>query len=137
MAEFTLPRAAVINFVHPRPFLVSGPTGCGKTAFVVRVFKETMLRSAVGFLPERLVWFYGAEQSALFEELHRTLIPATQPDLHSGLNGLDWVLDTLQPSVRNVVEIDDLKAEAKDSAAVALLFTVGSNHANTTVIYIS
>ena len=55
MDEFALPRAAVINYVHPSTFVVSGPTGCGKTAFVVRVFKESMLRSADGFLPERLV----------------------------------------------------------------------------------
>ena len=136
MSEFTLPRAAIINFVHPSTFVVSGPTGCGKTAFVLRVFKESMLRSAEGYLPERLVWFYGAEQPVLFEELHRALTPATQLDLHAGLTGLDGVLDTLQPSVRNVVVIDDLMAEAKDSAAVALLFTVGSHHANTTVIYI-
>ena len=94
------------------------------------------VRRAEGFLPERLVWFYGAEQPALFEELHRALTPAIQFDLHAGLNGLDGVLDTLQPNVRNVVVIDDLMAEAKDSAAVALLFTVGSHHANTTVIYI-
>ena len=119
MDEFALPRAAVINFVHPSTFVVSGPTGCGKTAFVVRVFKESMLRSAEGFLPERLVWFYGAEQPALFEELHRALTPAIQLDLHAGLNGLDGVLDTLQPNVRNVVVIDDLMAEAKD-VAVAL-----------------
>jgi len=136
MAEFALPRAAVINFVHPSTFLVSGPTGCGKTAFVVRVFKESMLRSADGFLPERLVWLYGAEQPALFEELRRVLPASTQLDLHPGLNGLDGLLDTLQPNVRNVVVIDDLMAEAKDSAAVALLFTVGSHHANTSVIYI-
>ena len=136
MTEHVLPRAAVINFVHQSTFVVSGPTGCGKTAFVVRIFKESMLRSEDGFLPERLVWLYGTEQPALFDELRRALPASTKLDLHPGLNGSDDLLDTLQPSVRNVVVIDDLMAEAKDSAAVALLFTVGSHHANTTVIYI-
>jgi len=136
MSEFILPRAAVINFVHPSTFLVSGPTGCGKTAFVVRIFKESMLRSADGYLPERIVWLYGAEQPAMFEELRMALAPAIFLDFHPGLNGLGNILDTLEPRFRNVVVIDDLMAEAKDSAAVALLFTVGSHHANTSVIYI-
>jgi len=130
-----LPAVAQINFVHPSTFIVSGPTGCGKTKFVARVLQEQMLRDADGLPAQRIIWFYGAEQLELFDELRKALSPLVKLDFLAGLDGAEATLDTLEPSSRNIVVIDDLMQEAKDDKAVAKLFTVDSHHANTSVFY--
>jgi len=131
-----LPAVVQINFVHPSTFIVSGPTGCGKTKFVSRVLREQMIRDEDGLVPERIIWFFGAEQPALFDELRTGISPLVKLEFQEGLDNADAILSTLDPKVRSVVVIDDLMQEAKDDKAVAKLFTVDSHHANTSVIYL-
>jgi len=130
-----LPAVAQINFVHPSTFIVSGPTGCGKTNFVARVLREQMLRDADGLPAQRIIWFYGAEQPGLFDELRKALSPLVKLDFQAGLDGAEGMLDTLEATSRNIVVIDDLMQEAKDDKMVAKLFAVDSHHANTSVFY--
>ncbi|KFM60143.1 hypothetical protein X975_22188, partial [Stegodyphus mimosarum] len=44
---------------HPSTSLISGPTGSGKTHFVIRVIEESLLSP----MPQRIIYCYGAYQS--------------------------------------------------------------------------
>ena len=61
--------------------------------------------------------------------------PLVKLDFQAGLDGAEATLDTLEPTSRNIVVIDDLMQEAKDDKTVAKLFAVDSHHANTSVFY--
>jgi hypothetical protein len=76
--------------------------------------------------PQNIIWYYGEWQS-------------TYTDLQSKvpvkfIEGLPKEQD-ITPTLRNLVVIDDLLAET--DARVTKLFTKGSHHKNTSVIYIT
>lgn len=75
--------------------------------------------------PQRIYWFYGEWQQAYthLRDLGITFIEG-MPD--------ETLLD---PSWRNLVVVDDLMSET--DARVTKLFTKGSHHKNTSVIFIS
>ena len=54
---------------HTTTCLIAGPTGCGKTQFVVRLLKSTGM---IVPKPTRIVWVYG-EWQPLYDELLKTM----------------------------------------------------------------
>ena len=113
---------------HPFLALVAGPTCCGKSQFVKRLLEssELMIDSA----PENIVWCYGIYQSA-YDDMKRnipniTFVEGVPSDLES----------TINPSIRNLVVIDDLMHELSNDQRITSLFTKGCHHRNLSVIFI-
>ena len=113
---------------HPFPALVAGPTCCGKSQFVKRLLEsgEDMIKGA----PENIIWCYGIYQPA-YDEMLKTIanitnIEGVPDDLESMIN----------PSVRNLVVLDDLMHELSNDQRITSLFTKGCHHRNLSVIFI-
>jgi KaiC/GvpD/RAD55 family RecA-like ATPase len=47
-----------MEFVHPSTWLISGPTGCGKTQFIIRLLCGNQITPA----PTRVIWVYAEWQ---------------------------------------------------------------------------
>ena len=113
---------------HPFPALIAGPTCCGKTQFVKRLLEagEEMIQDA----PEKIVWCYGIYQPT-YDEMQRTIpnltfIEGVPSDLESMIN----------PSIRNLVVLDDLMQELSNNERITSLFTKGCHHRNLSVIFL-
>ena len=108
---------------HPFTCVVAGPTSSGKTYFVARLIKH--VAEMVDPAPQRIFWFYGEWQDAY------------TPLRELGISFIEGMPDekVLDPKVRNLVVVDDLLSET--DARVTKLFTKGSHHRNTSVIFIS
>ena len=113
---------------HPFPALVAGPTCCGKSQFVRRLLEsaEDMIDGA----PENISWCYSVYQPA-YDEMLKTLPNITFVERVPG------DLETLiNPSIRNLVVIDDLMHELSNDQRMTNLFTKGYHHRNLSVIFI-
>jgi energy-coupling factor transporter ATP-binding protein EcfA2 len=123
-----------LPFHHPSTILVAGPTGCGKTQFLVKLL-TTM--NAIEPAPQRIVWAYSEWQPAYDE-------------LRSALSGrIRFIRDydatelynSIDANFRNVLVLDDqMDADGTrgGDGAVALtkFFTQGSHHRNLTIVYV-
>ena len=118
--------SSLFFFQHPTTILISGPTHSGKTLFVLRVLKHTILQP----FPSRILWFFKEWQPA-YDELKRFL-PSTE--FHHGIESR--VLDSINVSDRNLVVLDDLMSSAGESKIIAQLFTQESHHKNLSVIFL-
>ena len=113
---------------HPFPMLVAGPTSSGKSHFVKRLLEggEETIQNP----PDRIIWCYGIDQQ-LYHEMQETM-----PNI-SFVEGIPNDLETsLDPSVRNVIVLDDMMQELSRNPRIANLFTKGSHHLNLSVIFI-
>ena len=116
----------MLPFKHPSNILVAGPSQCGKTQFVKRVLFENLIQPP----PSRIIYFY-AEKQHVFEELRAVFL------IIEFIRGFKSdIYDSLSPTEFNLVIIDDLMSETKDSEELAKLFTKGSHHRNATIIMI-
>jgi hypothetical protein len=107
--------------IHPFTCYLTGPTGAGKTLFVLRIIKEC--KRFIVPAPERIIICYGQYQAA-YENLHDVEFIAGLPPP-----------DLLNVKTRNLLILDDLMH--KCDASVAELFTQGSHHTNASVIFLS
>ena len=113
---------------HPFPALVASPTCCGKSKFVTRLLEsgEDMIDGA----PENIIWCYGMYQPA-YDEMLKTI-----PNI-TFVEGVPGDLETLiNPSMRNLVVIDDFMHELSNDQRMTNLFTKGCHHRNLSVIFI-
>ena len=119
---------------HPSTILIAGPTGCGKTQFLLKLLTTPY---AIQPVPERVVWVYSEWQPA-YDEIRRALGRPTEFVKDYDVEAL---YDTFRPSVRNVLVLDDQMDSSgtrggNGAAAFTKFFTQGSHHRNLTVIYI-
>jgi len=113
-------------FVHPSTWLVSGPTGSGKTYFIVSVLRNRMIQPQ----PTRILWCYG-EWQQLFQELQ---VVMKEIEFIEGLpTGLT---NSIKPGEHTLIIIDDLMSEVGDSEELKRLYTRGSHHRSLTIIYV-
>ena len=113
---------------HLFPILVAGPTSSGKTYFVKRLLEggEDTIQNP----PENIIWCYGMDQK-LYHDMQETIpnitfVEGVPNDLES----------TLDPSVRNLIVLDDMMHRLSRNPRVTDLFTKGSHHLNLSVIFI-
>ena len=107
---------------HPFPALVAGPTCCGKSQFVKRLLEagEDMIDGA----PENIIWCYSMYQPA-YDEMLKTI-----PNIMF-VEGVPGDLETLiNPSIRNLVVIDDLMHELSNDQRMTNSFAKGCHHRN-------
>lgn len=115
-----------LKFIHPSTIQVSGPTGCGKTRFVLNLLNERMIEP----FPERLIWVY-SEWQPDYDTLKENF---SNMEFVRGFS--EDLYDSILPKERNLLVLDDQMSEASDSKTLARLFTKGSHHRNLTVIYL-
>ena len=107
---------------HPFTCVVAGPTGCGKTTFVLELVERAP--EMISPPPAKVIWIYDDYQTA-FDELS---------DRVEFTRDLE-VIDSLPKDVPHLVVIDDQMTE-NGSDKILGLFTKGSHHRNLSVVYI-
>lgn len=128
--------SAIKPFKHPSTILIAGPTGSGKTEFLVELLK----RRAIEPFPERIIWIFSEWQNA-YDRIRVALNHGRRKgkiEFHKDYD--DSLYESLDPKVRNLVVLDD-QMENQDmrrhgGSGLAKFFTQGSHHRNLTVIYI-
>lgn len=108
---------------HPFTAIVAGPTGCGKSAWVLRLIDNA--REMIEPPPTRIYYCYG-EFQAIFNNY-------PQVQFHEGLPELsDQLLDGKEATL---MIVDDLMSETNQ--LVANIFTKISHHRNISVLYLT
>lgn len=117
-----------LKIQHPSTVLVAGPTGCGKTWFVVRALRDNLITPA----PQRIIWVYGEWQDIYDRMQHSGLPVKFVKDFSNEL------YNTIDGRERVVVILDDqmMNENVRKKDELAKFFTQGSHHRNLTVIYL-
>jgi len=123
-----------LPFRHPSTILIAGPTGSGKTEFLVKLLTQRGIEP----FPERIIWIYSEWQDA-YERIKKKLGVA-EKKLEFIKDFDDSLYDSLDRRVRNLVVLDD-QMENRDmqrngGSGLAKFFTQGSHHRNLTIVYI-
>jgi hypothetical protein len=123
-----------LPFRHPSTILIAGPTGSGKTEFLVKLLTQRGIEP----FPERIIWIYSEWQDA-YERIKKRLGVA-EKKLEFVKDFDDSLYDSLDRRVRNLVVLDD-QMENRDmqrngGSGLAKFFTQGSHHRNLTIVYI-
>ena len=107
-----------------RTMCVVGPSHSGKTTFVTTLLDHR--REIFKIPPRRVVWCYGMYQ----HEAHRKLSEKGYI-LHSGL------IESTEIQPYDVIVLDDLLQQSKNSADVTTMFTQAAHHKPCFVIFIT
>ncbi|KAF0143323.1 MAG: hypothetical protein FD143_3441 [Ignavibacteria bacterium] len=117
---------SIFHFHHPTSIVVAGPTRSGKTVFVIKCLKHSLIQP----FPNRIIFLYKEWQPA-YDDL-KTMIPTIE--FHEGLDNA--TLSSVTSADKNLVIIDDLMSTAGDSKLISKLFTQESHHKNLTVVFL-
>jgi len=113
----------MLPLCHLFTAIVSGPTGCGKTAWVLRLIDN--IREKIEPIPSRIWYCYG--------EFQPTFNSYPRIHFHEGLPDLsDTVFDG---SESTLLILDDLMSETNQ--LVANVFTKISHHRNVSIVYLT
>ena len=110
-----------LTWKHPFTCLISGPTGCGKTNFTLRLIKYS--KTVIEPAPDKILWCYGVYQDA-FKSINNV-------EFHEGIPNLSL----FDGSQRTLLILDDLMHETDDR--VTKIFTKISHHNNVSVLYLT
>lgn len=113
-----------LRWKHPYTALVLGPTGSGKTQFVLTFLKY--LPEMVDTRFDEVVWCY-SEWQPFHDKLHNPLVR-----FHKGLPNLD---DFPSQSGARLIICDDLMREC--DGRVVDLFTKGSHHRSLSIMFLA
>jgi hypothetical protein len=125
--------ATPFTFISPSNILLAGPTGAGKTTFLVNALRKGIFNP----MPTRIVWVYGESQGG-HEELNALSNQGKIPRIQFVKNDTNYedMLENFLSTDTNMLVLDDQMNEGKANAsAFANIFTKGSHHRNITVIY--
>ena len=110
-----------LTWKHPFTCIVSGPTGCGKTNFTLKLIHHS--KTVISPAPEKILWCYGAYQDG-FNGVKGV-------EFHEGLPDLS-IFDGAK---RTLLILDDLMHETDER--VTKIFTKISHHNNVSVLYLT
>lgn len=116
-----------IHLKHPFTYLITGPTGSGKTMFIKRLIETSQQNTHPP--PQTITYCYGQYQR-LFDEMKESgvrFVEGLSPEAIQGITGRvpEWLI------------IDDLMHESANSKLVSELFVKGSHHRNLSVILVT
>lgn len=117
-----------VRLRHPFGAFVAGPSGSGKTEFVKRLLEGG--EELICGVPDNIIWCYGMYQPA-YDDMAMSL-----PHIHFE-EGLPSDLETrIDPTVRNLVVIDDLMTELSNDKRLTNIFSKACHHKNLSCIFI-
>lgn len=126
-------KPVVFPFKHPSTILVAGPTGSGKTEFLVELLRNKALQP----FPQRVIWVYGEWQAA-YDRVLNLKLPNMKITFVKDFN--ENIYETLDRRVRNLVVLDDQmenhEMHRNGGRTLTKFFTQGSHHRNLTIVYI-
>lgn len=137
MAKNNMPSIQV-PLQHPTTVLSAGPTGCGKTQFLLKLIAAGGIQPP----PERIVCVYGEWQDAYdrLREIAQKLRATVQFIHNPNSEEMAQLYESFNPRTRNLLIIDDQMANSQiksdQGSSITKLFTQGSHHRNLTIIYI-
>ena len=110
-----------LTWKHPFTCIVSGPTGCGKTNFTLKLIQHS--KTVISPAPEKILWCYGVYQ-----------------DRFNGVKGVEFHeglpdLSIFDGAKRTLLILDDLMHETDER--VTKIFTKISHHNNVSVLYLT
>ena len=115
--------SCMLPLCHPFTAIVSGPTGCGKTAWVLRLVDN--MHKMVEPVPRRIWYYYGEYQHA-FNKYASVHFEEGLPQLR------DEVFDGSEPSL---IVVDDHMSDINQ--VVANIFTKISHHRNISILHLT
>ena len=111
--------------VWPYSLLLCGPTGSGKTTWIVELLKHH--EELCSHTPKKLIWIYGVEQPDLFETIKKIWFPCQCEFVDGCPENLLTCLE--QTSDRGSLCIfDDVMNEVSSNATISKLFMRGRSH---------
>ena len=115
----------------PYSLLFCGPTGSGKTSFVLGLLKNHEILST--HTPHKLIWIYGVSQPELFREI-RAIWQNRECEFIEGFP--DDLLSRLGSTHDrgSLCVFDDVMDEVSSNAEVSKLFTCGRSHLGCSLI---
>ena len=116
-----------VQFIHPFTAIVAGPTGSGKTEFIIKFIanKNKLIQPN----QNRIFYCYSLWQDR-FNNLRK---------IDANIKFVNGLIDieNLDKAYKNLVILDDLMKEATEDIKILDLFTNGSHHINTSVVLLS
>ena len=106
-----------------RTMCVVGPSHSGKTTFVLNLLDHRL--SIFDCVPKRVVWCYGIYQHSLHQKLQQAGYKLHQDILP---------IEDIQPY--DIIVLDDLLHESKNSQSVTAMFTRAAHHKPCFIIFI-
>lgn len=136
-----------LALIHPFTALLIGPSGCGELTNTDKkcckiyfflgkselILKILLDENSIKEKPERIYWFYGVPQNShqyVSEQVKK--VRGIDIDFREGLKSFD--LNEFDAAFRNLIILDDLYTEIKDSLAICGLFFKGSHHRSISVL---
>ena len=110
-------------FRAPFTCMLAGPTQSGKTHLLIEILNNA--REMVEPPPDRIMYCYSRPQE-IFNN-----IPGLE--LHQGVPDID----EFDPSINNMIILDDLMEECEENPSIQKLFTVDSHHKNISTFLIT
>ena len=113
------------RLVWPYSLLLCGPTGCGKTTWIVELLKNH--EDLCTHMPKKLIWIYGVEQPELFKTIEEIWTPR-QCEFVEGFP--EDLMSRLEKSNDrgSLCIFDDVMNELSSNATISKLFTCGRSH---------
>ena len=114
---------------HPFSAMIAGPSGCGKTVFLRKVLEQAT--EMIDQPPICILWIHGISQPA-HDKMMETI-----PNIQF-IEGLPTDLESIiDPSIPNLVVIDDLMSELANDKRLSNIFTKGCHHMNLSCVFIA
>ena len=116
-----------IMLKHPFCMTIAGPSQCGKTNYVIDLLLQNKERIYPS--PTKIFYCYAVWQNS-YDRLKENL---SEIEFNEGLP----ILDNIDSNEYNLFILDDLMDECGDNKNILHLFTVGSHHKNSSVIFMT
>ena len=106
-------------------FALCGPTGCGKTTWIVELLKSH--EELCTHMPKKLIWIYGVEQPDLFNTIKEIWAPRQCEFVEGFPEDLLSLLEKTNDR-GSLCIFDDVINEDSSNATISKLFTRGRSH---------
>ena len=115
------------RLVWPYSLLLCGPTGCGKTMWIVELLIIISHEELCIHMPKKLIWIYGVEQPDLFKTIKEIWAPC-QCEFVEGFR--EDLMSRLEKTNNggSLCIFNDVMNEVSSNATTSKLFTRGRSH---------
>ena len=113
--------------------LLCGPTGCGKTTWIVELLRHH--EELCSHTPQKLIWSYGVEQPDLFETIRKIWFPCQCEFINGFPEDLLTCLQQMS-DCGSLCIFDDVMNEVNCNSVVSKSFMHGRSHLGCSLVLI-